>query len=95
MKSLNLKLALLLISFSILGSLKVAADSGGAIQGEVVDYVNKNIEKALVPISENETSLIDWELKRIRVRVQSQLGIKIPWVTSFQVVPEVEFIFER
>ncbi|HEY8280364.1 MAG TPA: hypothetical protein VIH99_12120 [Bdellovibrionota bacterium] len=37
----------------------------------------------------------DYFFKRFMVRVRASMGFDVPWIASFQVVPEVELVWYR
>jgi hypothetical protein len=61
-------------------------------------YVNENIEA--VKASLNEAATADdsgegWFFKDIYIRLQAKIGYEVPWIASFQIIPEVELVFLR
>lgn len=93
--SLYLGIGLLFISLFAVNQLQAADLSGSSASFDVIEYVDKSIESTLGSLASETETATDWEIKRVLVRVQSLLGVKIPFFASFQIVPEVEFIIER
>jgi hypothetical protein len=37
----------------------------------------------------------DWYYRRFWMRVRAPVGITVPWIATFQIIPEVEMLWER
>ena len=67
-------------------------------QEKVIQFVNETISKTADqlngPASTGGESS-GWDMTRVFIRVQAIMGIGLEMFTSFQIVPEVEFVLQK
>jgi hypothetical protein len=67
-------------------------------QMEVVKFVNENISRTADQLNGQAFEGSEdsgWEMQRVFIRIQGIIGIGLQMFTSFQVVPEVEFVMQK
>ena len=64
---------------------------------ELTRYLKAELESASRALDEADDTAVNeaYFLRRWLVRVQAPFGIKVPWVAKFQIVPEVELVWQR
>jgi hypothetical protein len=80
-----------------LQGLTSAAYAGDAFP-KLTEYLTQEIAAAQgALVGETKPDMEGDELFLLRwfLRLQAPLGIKVPWVASFSVIPEVEFVWQR
>ncbi len=59
---------------------------------EKIETANQSLRhKAVGPASLSDS----YVLRYWYLRLQALIGVDVPWIASFQIVPEVELMFER
>jgi hypothetical protein len=90
-QSCGLFLALLI--FLISGSSQAESNP------QLTEFIQSTIHSELVHGPKEAQSTVvttdDFFLRRILLRIQAIVGIDVPWIATFQILPEVEMVWQR
>lgn len=88
---------LALFSMIVLPMLPMNLVRAGDSLPELTRYLKAELESASRSLDVAGEAVADeaYFLRRWMVRVQAPFGIKVPWVAKFQIVPEVELVWQR
>ncbi len=88
---------LILAAFLVLAPLQSQATSD-TLPG-LTSFLRTEISKSAKALQAGQrTSLAtgdEYFFRRWFIRLQALVGVEVPWIASFTIVPEVELIFER
>lgn len=66
---------------------------------ELTNFIRQEISKGGRAFAKSDAAAGDLEegffFRRWLLRLQAQVGIDVPWIATFQIVPEVELVWER
>lgn len=85
----------LIASLVLLAAISQAKSSNSL--PELTQYLKSEVESAYTALDQAAPGDAEeaYFLRRWMVRVQAPFGIKVPWVAKFQIVPEVELVWQR
>lgn len=86
-----------ILAIALLTMLPVFQATAGDAMPELTKYLKTEIENASRSLDEAGTEVADeaYFLRRWLIRVQAPFGIKVSWIAKFQIVPEVELVWQR
>ena len=89
MKYLNL------LTFLFLAPYVAHADSFPALTSYLTSEIARGHQMMADSESEPPTGNDAFILRRLLVRVQASVGIRVPWIATFEIVPEVELLWDK
>jgi hypothetical protein len=65
----------------------------------LTDFLRTEISKSAKALKPGQRASVatgdEYYFRRWMIRLQALVGVEVPWIASFKIVPEVELIFER
>ena len=89
MKNRMLAIALALLPFSAL------ADSYPALTSYLSTEIAKGHQMMQYEEDEEQSGTDAFLFRRFLIRLQAPVGFNIPWIATFEIVPEVELYWEK
>jgi len=65
----------------------------------LTNFLRTEISKGAKALANGQSSSVatgdEYYFRRWMIRLQALVGVEVPWIASFTIVPEVELIFDR
>ena len=88
--------SVLLIMFATVAQASVYA----SVEDRLAEFISDefySLDNAFIKYSESNPNIVaeDWMLRRFWLRVRAKFGIEVPGLAEFDVIPEVEMLWEN
>lgn len=87
--------SLVFVALLSIVSLCASADSLPQLTQYLQSEIAHSSQALSKPVGGLASDQEEFFLRRWLVRLQASFGIEVPWIASFQIVPEVELVWQR